>query len=118
MTMALREFQLVLLRRPPKPSEYDGETSARIQRDHLAYYAGLRASGVVVTNGPMRDQPDESLRGLVIFATESLDRARETGRTRSFGSRRSSDVRAHDVVVPARHDDPPGAVHHHRRLKI
>jgi hypothetical protein len=41
MTMALHEFQLVLLRRPPDPREYDDETSARIQRDHLAYYAGF-----------------------------------------------------------------------------
>jgi uncharacterized protein YciI len=75
--MKLDEFQLVLLRRPPNPTEYDEEASARIQREHLTYYASLRATGAVVTNGPVRDQPDQSLRGLVIFATESLDRARE-----------------------------------------
>jgi uncharacterized protein YciI len=55
----------------------DEATAERLQREHLDFYAGLRRSGEVVTNGPMRDQPDERLRGLVIFAVGSLDQARE-----------------------------------------
>jgi uncharacterized protein len=77
MAIHLHQFQLVLLRRPADPRDYDDETTERIQRDHLAFYAAMRKAGHVVTNGPVRDQPDEALRGMAIFATESLDRARE-----------------------------------------
>jgi len=76
MAIDLHEFQLILLRRPDRAPSYDDETAERIQRDHLAFYAALRESGQVVTNGPVRDQPDEALRGIAIFVTESLDRAR------------------------------------------
>jgi uncharacterized protein YciI len=49
---------------------------ARIQREHLAHHARLRASGHVVTNGPVIDQPDSSLRGLTFYRTGSLAEAR------------------------------------------
>jgi len=77
MAIALHQFQLILLRRSDRAPSYDDETSARIQRDHLAFYAAQREAGHVVTNGPVLDQPDETLRGIAIFATESLGRARE-----------------------------------------
>ena len=77
MAMELEEFQFVLLRRPAAAPELDEATVSRLQREHLAFYAGLRRTGEVVTNGPMRDQPDEGLRGLVIFAVGSLEQARE-----------------------------------------
>jgi uncharacterized protein len=77
MAIDLHEFQLILLRRPDRAPSYDDETSERIQRDHMAFYAAMRQAGHVVTNGPVRDQPDEALRGIAIFATESLARARE-----------------------------------------
>jgi uncharacterized protein YciI len=73
----LHTFQLVLLRRPDDAPSYDDETAEQIQRDHLAFYAAMRQAGHVVTNGPVRDQPDEALRGIAIFATESADQARE-----------------------------------------
>ena len=75
--MELDSFELVLLRRPPDAPAYDEETLERIQREHLAYHASLRASGDVATNGPVMDQPDESLRGLTFYRTGSLARARE-----------------------------------------
>jgi uncharacterized protein len=81
MAIDLQEFQLILLRRPDRAPGYDEETLERIQRDHLAFYAAMREAGHVVTNGPVRDQPDEALRGIAIFATESLDRARELAST-------------------------------------
>jgi uncharacterized protein len=34
-----------------------------------------------VTNGPVRDQPDQALRGLAIFTVGSLARATELART-------------------------------------
>jgi uncharacterized protein YciI len=81
MPIDLHEFQLILLRRPDDAPGYDDETSERIQRDHLAFYAAMHEAGHVVTNGPVRDQPDEALRGIAIFATESLGRARQLANT-------------------------------------
>ena len=77
MAIDLHRFQLVLLRRPDDPPGYDDETAEQIQRDHLAFYEAMRQAGHVVTNGPVLDQPDDALRGIAIFATESVDRARE-----------------------------------------
>jgi uncharacterized protein YciI len=81
MAIDLHEFQLILLRRPDRAPSYDDETLERIQRGHLAFYTEMREAGHVVTNGPVRDQPDEALRGIAIFATESLARARELADT-------------------------------------
>ena len=81
MAIELEQFQLILLRRPDGAPSYDEETTARIQREHLAFYAAMREAGHVVTNGPVLDQPDEALRGIAIFATESVGRARELATT-------------------------------------
>ena len=75
--MSLEAFELVFLRRPVDAPSYDDEVLERIQSEHLAYHTELRAAGQVVTNGPVTDQPDESLRGLTFYRTGSLDRARE-----------------------------------------
>ena len=75
--MELESFELVLLLRPANAPAYDDETLDSIQREHLSYLAGLRASGEIATNGPVMDQPDESLRGLAFYRTGSLARARE-----------------------------------------
>lgn len=81
MAMRLEEFQLILLRRPANPRVYDDAETARIQREHLAFYAGLRGSGLVVTNGPVLDAPDEGLRGIAFFTAGSVDRATELAGT-------------------------------------
>ena len=75
--MDLEAFELVLLRRPASATDYPGEELERIQREHLAYHAGLRDAGLVVTNGPVDGQPDPSLRGLVFYRTGSLERSRQ-----------------------------------------
>lgn len=77
MAIDLHGFQLILLCRPDAAPSYDDEAAEQIQRDHLAFYAAMRQAGHVITNGPVLDQPDEALRGIAIFATESVDRARE-----------------------------------------
>jgi uncharacterized protein len=74
--MQLSQFQLVMLRSAPDRPDLPDAEADRLQAEHLAFYAGLRATGQVVTNGPLRGQPDESLRGLAFFATESVDSAR------------------------------------------
>jgi len=81
MAIELEQFQLILLRRPDGAPAYDEQTTARIQREHLAFYASMREAGHVVTNGPVLDQPDEALRGIAIFAARSLDRAQELAST-------------------------------------
>lgn len=75
--MTLEWFELVLLRRPASAPTYDDATLERIQNEHVAYHAELRAAGLVVTNGPVQDQTDESLRGLTFYRTGSLDQARQ-----------------------------------------
>ena len=47
--MELESFELVLLRRPANPAQYDEATLDRIQREHLAYHAAPRVSGDIVT---------------------------------------------------------------------
>jgi uncharacterized protein YciI len=74
--MELDAFELVLLRRPADAPNYDEATLDRIQREHVEYHASLREAGHVVTNGPVTDQIDESLRGLTFYRTGSLDEAR------------------------------------------
>ena len=73
----LDAYELVLLRRPENAPSYPEEELACIQQEHLAYHAGLREAGQVVTNGPVIDGPDPSLRGLAFYRTGSLARARE-----------------------------------------
>jgi uncharacterized protein len=74
--MELETYELVLLRRPADAPAYDEATLDRIQREHIAYHAELRAAGRVVTNGPVSDQADASLRGLTFYRVGSLEEAR------------------------------------------
>ena len=74
--MDLEAYELVLLRRPENAPDYPEDVLERIQQDHLDFHARLRESGHVVTNGPVVDQPDPSLRGLAFYRTGSLDEAR------------------------------------------
>jgi len=72
----LDAYELVLLRRPENATPYDDAELERIQQEHLAYLARLRESEHIVTNGPVTDQPDESLRGLAFYRTGSIEEAR------------------------------------------
>ena len=72
----LESFELVLLRRPVDATTYPDDVLERIQAEHLAYHARLRERGEVVTNGPVVEQPDPSLRGLTFYRTGSLEHAR------------------------------------------
>ena len=74
--MDLEAFELVLLRRPADAPDLPDDDLERIQEEHLAYHAMLRASGHVVTNGPVVDQPDPSLRGLTFYRTGSVEESR------------------------------------------
>lgn len=75
--MDLEAFELVLLRRPTDAPDYPDDVLERIQAEHLAYLAGLRDTGQIVTNGPVEGQADPSLRGLAFYRTGSLDASRQ-----------------------------------------
>ncbi len=75
--MDLEAFELVLLRTPDGAPSCSDDELERIQREHLAYHARLREAGQVVTNGPVRDQPDPALRGLTFYRTGSLEQSRQ-----------------------------------------
>ena len=77
MRVDLEAYELVLLRRPASAPDYPEAELDRIQREHLAHHAGLRDSGQIVTNGPVVEQPDESLRGLAFYRTGSIERSRQ-----------------------------------------
>jgi len=68
-------YTLVVLRRPEDAPEMPEDELDALQSRHLAYRATLRSDGVLVANGPLREQSDPSLRGVSIFACD-LDEAR------------------------------------------
>jgi uncharacterized protein YciI len=73
----LEAFELVLLRRPATAPDYPDAELERIQREHIAYHVRLREAGRIVTNGPVSEQPDPSLRGLTFYRTGSLEQSRQ-----------------------------------------
>jgi uncharacterized protein YciI len=65
--MKLDAYTVVFLRRPPDAPAMSDEELDALQQRHLAFNAGLRESGQIVTNGPLIGQPDVSLRGISIY---------------------------------------------------
>jgi uncharacterized protein len=58
---------VVYLRRGHHPPELDDEASTALHHAHLAYLAGLIDRGVIAANGPLRDQSDETIRGMSVW---------------------------------------------------
>ena len=75
--MDLEAFELVFLRRPDNAPDYPGDMLEQIQDEHLAFHARMREAGYIVTNGPVTDQPDPSLRGLSFYRAGSLEQSRQ-----------------------------------------
>jgi uncharacterized protein YciI len=73
----MEAFEFCILRTPANAAELDEQTADRIQGEHLAYLRSLHEAGHTCATGPFGDRFDESLRGLVIYRTGSLDKARE-----------------------------------------
>jgi uncharacterized protein YciI len=65
----LDAYTVVFLRRSATAPELSEEESDRIQEEHLAFNARMRAEGKAVITGPVTDQPDRSLRGINVFRT-------------------------------------------------
>ena len=69
----LLQFQMALLKRGPKATPADWETSS-LRKEHIAYVHSLIASDKAMIAGRIVDDPD--LRGVLIFRTKSADEAR------------------------------------------
>ncbi len=68
-------YTLVLLRRPANaPAMPEAEVNA-LQARHLAYRAELARQGVLVANGPLLEQSDETMRGISVFACDLAEAA-------------------------------------------
>ena len=74
--MDLESYVFVALRRPAGAPNYPTDELERIQEGHLANLDALREAGKLLAAGPFSEQPDDSLRGMCIFAT-SIEEARE-----------------------------------------
>ncbi|HEY3183115.1 MAG TPA: YciI family protein [Gaiellaceae bacterium] len=66
---------ICLLRRPPWAPELPEAELDALQERHVAYQRRLREQGKITLAGPFSDQPDESWRGLTMYATP-LEEAR------------------------------------------
>jgi uncharacterized protein len=75
--MDMEAFEFCMLCAPANAPELDEETADRIQAEHLAYLGSLHAAGHTCATGPFGDRWDESLRGMVIYRTGSLEQARK-----------------------------------------
>jgi uncharacterized protein len=75
--MQLSRFELVFLKRPDNRPEIPEGEEARLQGLHLAYLGAMGEAGHMRLAGPLDQQPDPSLRGLALYQTGSLERARE-----------------------------------------
>ena len=69
-------YTMVLLRRPPDAPQMSDDDLDALQARHLAYRADLKKRGVLVANGPLGEQSDESMRGLSIYACDLAEAAR------------------------------------------
>jgi uncharacterized protein len=72
----LDRYELVLLKWPAERSTISEEEAERIQVLHIAHLQAMTKSGAIRVAGPFDQQRDESLRGLAIYQTGSLERTR------------------------------------------
>ena len=72
----LDRFEVVLLKRPADGPEFSDEELDRLQDLHLAHLRAQTLSGAMRVGGPFHEQPDESLRGISIYQTGSLEQTR------------------------------------------
>jgi uncharacterized protein len=72
---AMSHYVLGLLRRGVRPPLMSTKAENRLQEAHLAHLRRLKEQGDLIVYGPIEGNSD--LRGILVFRTESLDRARD-----------------------------------------
>ena len=70
-------FEFVVLRRSASPPTLTDEESERLQRQHLGHLGAMHRAEHLVVAGPFGEQPDETMRGMCLYHTGSLERTRE-----------------------------------------
>lgn len=70
------EFEVVLLRSAPGAEELDEAAGELLQRQHLGHFADMHEAGYLKVAGPLREQPDDSWRGICIYQVGSVGEAR------------------------------------------
>jgi uncharacterized protein len=71
----LDAYQLVLLRRPTNAPDLPDDRLQELQGEHVAFYGSMRRAGHVVTNGPVHNSPDDTLRGIAVYRAASESEA-------------------------------------------
>jgi uncharacterized protein YciI len=71
------EYELVVLWRAKNRRELASEVAERLQRQHLGHLEAMRAAGHLLVAGPLAEQRDPRMRGICIYRTGSVERARE-----------------------------------------
>jgi len=66
---------LILLRRPPGAPQLTQDEADELQEAHIRFHSELRDRGLLAINGPVIDQPDESLRGLCLYRVPPAEAA-------------------------------------------
>ncbi len=73
----MERVELVLLRRPAACAEIAAQEAERLQALHIAHLTAMVEAGHMYVAGPFDEQEDDSLRGLGVYRTGSVARARE-----------------------------------------
>jgi len=71
----MTHYVVGLLRRVASAPRPNPEEAGTLQESHLAHLRRLRESGELLTTGPMEEENE--LRGLIIFSTDKVSRARD-----------------------------------------
>ena len=66
--MEVDRYTFVLMRRGPRAAEFSEAQALELQDAHLAHLDAMATAGKLVGAGPFSDQPDETLRGLCVYA--------------------------------------------------
>ncbi len=74
----MTHYVLGLLRRAPEAPAISDAEAERIQEAHLGHLRRLRETGELIASGPFEENGD--LRGVLIFSTSSVERARDLSR--------------------------------------
>jgi uncharacterized protein len=75
----MTHYVLGLFHRAPKAPTISDAEADRIQETHLAHLRRLMEGGDLIAAGPLEENGD--LRGVLLFSTSSVDRARELMRS-------------------------------------
>lgn len=72
----LDRFELVLLKRPASVPAMSEAEIDELQDRHIAYLVQQADAGAIRVAGPFDQQVDETLRGMALYQTGSLERTR------------------------------------------